>query len=1667
MHTLDLHRWIDANYALGNSTGSREEPFRNFEQAFDWLGGLVPQQGCRAHLHAAPGFYRSRSHATSVDLTLDKCLDCPDDAKTFDNVIIQPLASSFLFVHTATLFISNVTFTGAHIDDSAHLSIISVTASKSTTFDNVTFTGFHRHWTILFAEFSNLTLSGCLVENNYVEMSLRSSGIVYSNFLDSRKSDVILRDTIFRNNELVVNRTLPIAPSQLGTTIVSGGDKSLSVLGCSFINNSVLVVSASNTSLAQVSEDPPFPHASSKTYYGGALLLHFVSLKASIINSTFAQNSIFAQHMLDTTGGAAIGVKTGTLLHIEETNFIENYADSGGALFSIEEDGRFGDLALITVQGGVVRGHYCRLRGCGFAFQASRVEVTVTISTVLFEDNSLYNVYKPVNDPMELSGGAAVAFLVDQTDLPVDVTLLIRDSTFRNNSITHWTAPNMGGGRALATFQVAHIIILDSIFHGTEPVNHTATPVIWSRWFESILMDRIQVYNFTSDEGIFDVTLFDFGFATSVVDQETPLIISNWQLVDCYADTIFKVSDMSRARFENVTFTTTQLSDSTSVASRILDVSFLSERLEMKEIQNFGAGVVVIANVPEFRLADSLFSWEAPSRFKWQIELSGVSEVFVTNSRFILNHLIAGISAPLSKVDISNSKFYAALLPDQESGAALSAENSITTIRNCNFTESHANSGSAVSTSGPLTIQGSRFTNGFGGSVKSNQGPLEVRTSSFEGNWTPDGGAAILFNTFGSDSRFLISSCIFNENKASKVGGALYLGYEGSGVIEHSSFNLNQANAWGGALSLDVDTSIHNCTFVGNFVTSHPMPNGTYTESQKTGGAIRSTSNLNITGSTFIDNESLWGGAIMITGSSNSISSSSFSSNWAGYAGGAIAAVTLTDNFPRCKMDLSFVQLVHNTADRGGALFVQCILTRIDSSHVANNFAYQSGGAVFSLLHQRPTYSNVSFIDNSSQEPGGTFFYDSHDLEGAATDFCGDPSECTVSVNGTEVQPPWGSVKASSALTARISRISPLDLALEPQKQAPSSLSSFASWDSTTPLLSTSNASSSFYLSRYLFELEFTDLYHQDANQTFALFGNATVQCHDSSHGCPFYAQVLPGSNALTVVLLGKSDHLYRPSAPFSKSLPPSLLVQPQDITLHLTIAIEAPIAFIPIPVSYDLTLRGCPTGHGISKFTDPAYSICQSCPISSYNLDGDGYCYLCNPQGYHKLECEGSIVSYRDNNWMTPINGSNELLVEQCFLGFCKDGSCAPHRTGLLCGECAAGSFSSLLSACSPTICAHSRIGVFFVAAISIAILTTALHLLLSRWSSSVMFFCLIAQLAILTLSQGITWSIPYISDSIAGFLCGYRMNFMERSAWLTFAPYASLLVLALMWLLVALFSKIRSASSSRGTPSDSLLSGGRVGDWRRVLSTAAAILYINSSWTLSHSIRWFECQSTGFGYIWLMQPSIHCDSPTFLKTRAIYLSFSLPLIIIPLLLALITMVLALKSTLKPSEIGQGPKRASSAWSRLLLRLHAFNVSAPSRWWHFVELIALKLAFPIVESTLTQKGLLESGAASLILILSACASAWFKPLFNKYLSAAGPLCALGILAIMMQDITSSTLPPLIVTVVVLVLLLVLAMVLILGRTRVVAHEGTIQTMEKFAINAGSSDDETAPLLSD
>lgn len=338
------------------------------------------------------------------------------------------------------------------------------------------------------------------------------------------------------------------------------------------------------------------------------------------------------------------------------------------------------------------------------------------------------------------------------------------------------------------------------------------------------------------------------------------------------------------------------------------------------------------------------------------------------------------------------------VLSGENSLRVLSISNGNVAIDNLAVKDGVANGGGGIHIqgTGSLQLSNSLFVNnestgtGHGGGLFfDGAGVSSIQNTRFENNRARNGGAISLSNNHSLN----ITDTDFVGNRADDNGGALYANTEfGNGiVIERSNFINNQVDARGGAISvrrlptLDILDSVfennNSVAGLGGAINSFFAPinidRSTFrqnftslTSDSFRGGAISSSSDVNITESLFENNRAHYGGALNLYGDADStIVRTTFDGNQSISDGGAINM--LNDH----RTNIEQTTISNNTSDGdGGGIKINGSssgsLTVLNST-ISGNTASRDGGGIDAISTSQVDLTNVTIANNQAGMVGG------------------------------------------------------------------------------------------------------------------------------------------------------------------------------------------------------------------------------------------------------------------------------------------------------------------------------------------------------------------------------------------------------------------------------------------------------------------------------------------------------------------------------------------------------------------------------------------------------------------------------------------------------------------------------------------------------------------------
>jgi len=253
---------------------------------------------------------------------------------------------------------------------------------------------------------------------------------------------------------------------------------------------------------------------------------------------------------------------------------------------------------------------------------------------------------------------------------------------------------------------------------------------------------------------------------------------------------------------------------------------------------------------------------------------------------------------------------------------------------------------------------------------------LFILNSTLQNCYATDEGGAVY-----SQDIFYNYNVEYISNETYSYGGAIchtsinQNGTYTSLYLYGSSFNENTAHYSGGAIHLYSDSEDGSESVIIDIQNSEFNSNNTI----EWGGAISSVSTyLNISGTSFVANQSEVAGGILLFSSKINITKSKFYYNFAVYEGGAINVIDYTD------VNVNESDFYMNTAylSVGGAISTSYYGKEINisKSHFQLNFAENGGGAIRLYGIYNFLVEKSSFFENVASRIGGAIFKSSGSL---------------------------------------------------------------------------------------------------------------------------------------------------------------------------------------------------------------------------------------------------------------------------------------------------------------------------------------------------------------------------------------------------------------------------------------------------------------------------------------------------------------------------------------------------------------------------------------------------------------------------------------------------------------------------------------------------------------
>ena len=231
---------------------------------------------------------------------------------------------------------------------------------------------------------------------------------------------------------------------------------------------------------------------------------------------------------------------------------------------------------------------------------------------------------------------------------------------------------------------------------------------------------------------------------------------------------------------------------------------------------------------------------------------------------------------------------------------------------------------------------------------------LDIQGTAFVGNKALQGGAIDV----QKEVYLSITNCIFKNNSAEHLAGAIFAGHNVTVDIQGTNFVGNKAGYDGGAIEVQQQAHFQatDCVFKNN---SAPL----------TGGAVSSGVNvtLDIQDTTFMGNKAFQGGAVFVQQQSQlQVTSCVFDENVSQQGGGAVAGgINVTIDLIKTNFTCNRAQM------QGGVIDVQeQVNISLTSCRLENNFATLNAGAIIAFTNVILKIRETNFTNNSAPDAG-------------------------------------------------------------------------------------------------------------------------------------------------------------------------------------------------------------------------------------------------------------------------------------------------------------------------------------------------------------------------------------------------------------------------------------------------------------------------------------------------------------------------------------------------------------------------------------------------------------------------------------------------------------------------------------------------------------------------
>ncbi|MEO1387419.1 MAG: CHAT domain-containing protein [Cyanobacteria bacterium J06634_6] len=425
-----------------------------------------------------------------------------------------------------------------------------------------------------------------------------------------------------------------------------------------------------------------------------------------------------------------------------------------------------------------------------------------------------------------------------------------------------------------------------------------------------------------------------------------------------------------------------------------------------ESIQNAVDAIGTVNGNRLIRLGSGDYGFNSAVTLDTNVEISGQGPLSTQLTTLLAGTKIfrvgAGVEASVSGLTLTTSGLGA-----NDVGGGIVNLGGLLTVNDTRFVDNRAyQNGGAIDSfaGGIVTVRNSEFinnrsaANGSGGAIHigNSNGVSRISNTLFQGNSSVNSGGAInvgnasvIVDDEGGASRFVdnsaqyggavrfngtssntaeFDSVVFEDNTASDLAGALYLGSDSTTTINNNTFTGNQART-GGAIA----TFAPSVTDTGSVFTANQATNG------GDGGAlyVGSTGDFDATGSSFVDNTATGtgssGGAIAVFQEAISLTDVTLTNNSSINGGGISAWDGATVDLDNTTLDLNRATLVGSGVGQGGGIWASNSTLNISNNSLFdNNIAASAGGGIF--LSGSSGIANISgttFNRNISQYGGG------------------------------------------------------------------------------------------------------------------------------------------------------------------------------------------------------------------------------------------------------------------------------------------------------------------------------------------------------------------------------------------------------------------------------------------------------------------------------------------------------------------------------------------------------------------------------------------------------------------------------------------------------------------------------------------------------------------------